>query len=121
MELEEVKKFVQGRIYELKQQLCLQEWRINFEYLTLDHPANCTPLPGYKKAIIQIDPVQQENEEELQNTLRHELLHCFVADIETYRKAVGELTTDKEFSAIDAMFRHSVESVVNQIERILDK
>lgn len=120
MELEQVKQFVQKKTKELCFTLQLQDWRINFEYITLDNPANCAPLPGYKKAIIQIDPIQQEDEADLLRTLRHELLHCFLAEQETYRKAVGELTTNREFNAIDAIFRQAVEATVNQIERMLD-
>lgn len=101
--------------------LALQDWRIDIEYTHCDRATGtCTPEPVQRLATIEIDPAKCEDEGGVLGVLRHELLHIFTADFETYRKAVAQLVPDSTFNAIDEFFRFAVESVVHHLERAFD-
>ena len=80
----------------------------------------CTPLVGQETSLIEIDNNEHDDPDELLRTLRHELIHCMLADLETYRKSVAELLDDKVFNALEPVFRHAAERTVVNIENCLD-
>jgi len=125
MDESQVKAIVNANVEEMRRALQLQDWEIKFEYHCLGHGSDvteavCTPDPRYNRAVIVIDPARAENEEEVLKSLRHELLHCLIAAIETYRKAVGQLLDEKPFNAIDELFCDAVETTVRRLEQMLD-
>lgn len=126
MDESEVREIVNANIRQMRWALQLQDWEFKIEYACLGHSsqetvkAECSPDPKYKHAVIVFDPAAVESEADVLRSLRHELLHCLYADIETYRKAVAQLLDDKPFNAVDEFFRHAVESLVGRLERMLD-
>lgn len=125
MDESQVKAIVDVNLEQVLWSLQLQDWNLKFEYRCLGHgsditQAECTPSPRYRKAVIVIDPAAAENEKDVMDSLRHELLHCLIADIETYRKAVGQLLERDVFNALDELFSDAVEATVRRIEQMLD-
>ena len=121
MDTSAAREVVDGALKPMRWRLQLQRWKVTVYYTHLSQAyGTCTPLANQETAIIEIDNDERENRDELLNTLRHELIHCMLADFETYRKSVGELLDDKVFNALEPVFRHAVERAVANIENCLD-
>lgn len=117
-----VKNIVDAHIKKMRWALQLQDWRIDVTHVHLDDDTvgDCRPEPTYRKAHIRIDADGHQDEHAVLNTLRHEMLHIFDADMETYRKAVSQLVPDDVFNAVDEFFKQAAEGVVCRLERMLD-
>ncbi len=117
-----VRNVVNANIKKMRWAMQLQDWQIDVTYLHLDGDAvaDCRPEPTYRKAYIRIDNDKCADTEDVLETLRHEMLHIFDADMETYRKAVAQLVPDDVFNALDEFFKQAVEGMVSRLERMLD-
>ena len=101
MDTSEVKKIINDNIKFIRWALQLQLWDID---LTYDHvredgdkiyPANCQPFPEYRILKIKINPLEEEDEDDVITDLLHEMLHGLTCSFETYRKAVYHLVSEK--------------------------
>ncbi len=122
MDESKVREIVNAHVKEMRWALQLQDWRINVFYRHLDGEAvaDCRSNAGSRQAWIRIDNDKCDDKEEVLTTLRHELLHIFHAEMETYRKAVGQLIEDGPFNAVDEFFQQANEKFVTRIEQMLD-
>lgn len=122
MDESRVKEIVDKNIGHLKRAVQLQQWECDVRREAIGNkvPAQCQPMPGYRQAIIKLDSAELDDEEDLMDSLRHELLHCMISSFETYRKGVGELIDGTTFNALDVMFKRACEETVGNIERMLD-
>ena len=114
-------KIVNENIKQLRWLLQLGFWKVDicYEPIAGQTPANCEADPRYESVRIFID-CEKQDKERLFDDLRHELLHCFAADYETYRQAVKELITKEQFAAVDTVFGMAQEKTVGRIENMLD-
>lgn len=122
MDQSQVRKIVNDNVERMLQALQLRHWKIEMVYGPLPDTcyAMCKPNPQNRLAEITMDPTSFDNEIEVLETFRHELLHILNADFETYRKTVCQLVEDKEFHALDEMFTYATESLIWRLERMFD-
>lgn len=106
--------------------LGVQAWDVTVLYVPPPQDprwmAACSRNPPYQRATIWIDPERHDTEEEVLNSLRHELIHVVLNPFDTYR---GIMTCDiDKGSTIDRIedeaWTMAVENAVLAIERIFD-
>jgi hypothetical protein len=121
-----VRAIVERVIPHVKWRLQLQKWVFTVKYDSLndpgaerDHKATCTPDPAERQAVIEIDPGRHKSESDVLRSVVHELLHCMTADLETYRKAVGQHVGGASFDALDQFWHFGTERVVRRLENVL--
>lgn len=117
-----VRDIVNAHIKKMRWALQLQDWRIDVSYgpLTEGTRGECQLQIGHKKAAIRIDNDKCDDEHMVLQTLRHELLHLFDAEMELYRNAIRHLLANETFDAVDELFLHAAERLVGSLERMLD-
>jgi len=74
----------------------------------------------YLQGSLTIDPQQHYTEEEVLDSLRHELIHLFLAGFHTYRDQVGRCLDETTMKALDVQFFKAIENGVEQVESALD-
>lgn len=126
----EARAIVDEHLPWLRWALCLQDWRIEVDYGLVDKesPAGvrfCAVTRcdnAYRKAYVTINEEMVDDEDDLLETLRHELLHVVHADFELYRATMIQQARDREQAeGLDLeLFTHACERLVGNIERILD-
>lgn len=118
----QVRDIVNANIKRMRWALQLQDWRIDVSYGHLEEGVRgeCRLGIGHKKAAIIIDNDKCDDERMVLETLRHELLHLFDAEMELYRHAARHLVDGASFDAIDELFLHAAERFVGALERMLD-
>lgn len=118
-------EIVDANIEGMKAQFNLQQWRIQINYEPLEEycVAQCFMATAYQRATIKIDPEQHETEDEVVDSLRHELLHIVLAPYNIYRSMVTP-NIEKD-SAMDTVEEEAwtvaIESAVLNLERIMDR
>lgn len=127
MDQSAVREIVQVKVRQLRWALQLQDWKIDVEYGALssdgDSPrtmGECYADAEYRAARIVLDPHVLDNEEEVLDVLRHEMLHIFHAELKTYRSAVCQLLARDSFLAVDEILKLATETTVKRIEQMLD-
>lgn len=121
MDTSQAREIVTAALKPMRWRLQLNMWDVDVRYRCLeDGLGTCTPEVKHDTAVIEIDSEEHESSDDILNTLRHELIHLMLANLETYRKAVGQLVDDKAFDALDEFWRHAVERTVLNFERCLD-
>lgn len=109
--------------------LQLQKWNIS---VSLEHigetrmpgrnyMADCHADPSTHLVTIRIDPEQIDDVDELLKTLRHELFHIFHSEEDTIRRVLGQILSDSQVDATDALFSVLAESIVRRLETFLDQ
>jgi hypothetical protein len=117
MKTEDVERILSEAVPTLCADLKIQGWKIETQCCRLDDgQAKCEAKPGYQSAVLTFDPEEHEDEADVLASVRHELLHTFAAEMETYRAAVRELVSDREFAVLDQMFSLASESLVRRME-----
>jgi len=76
-------------------------------------------LPEYERATITIDHARIENEDELLNVVRHEMIHCLLAPMEDVLKVMHALLDDDKSSKalVDGVYDRALERTVLALER----
>jgi hypothetical protein len=118
----QVRNIINANIKKMRWAMQLQDWRIGVSYLHLDGDlvADCRAEPGCRRAFVRIDCDKCEDEHDVLDTLRHELLHVFHAEMWPYRQAVARLVEEHPFDAIDESFQQATELIVTRMEQMLD-
>jgi hypothetical protein len=121
MKTEDVERIISEAVPTICATLGIRDWIIEAQCARLDEgQAKCEAKPGYQHAALTFDPGEHEDEADVLASVRHELLHTFAAEMETYRAAVQQLVSDREFAVLDQMFSLASESLVRRIEKLLD-
>lgn len=116
-------ELLNAEAYGIASALGLAGWKIDITWTSLPDRdmGNCSPDPGQRWAEIEIDPEKHDTPEEARITLRHELIHCFAAQFETYRKAVRQLVREDDMNVLDMVFSMAAESLVSHVQIALDR
>jgi len=103
--------------------LGIEEWDIKFRYSKLEEDTMgvCMADPQYKKATIIVDIAEHKNNEELLDTIRHEMLHIIHAEFELYREMIKDHVGANTLTTMDTVFELGAETVVRRLEGLLRK
>lgn len=124
MDASRVQEIVERHLVPLRSQLALNTWRITFTYGPTDPAGNtgtCTRKAEYLNAHIVIDPHEHETDEEVFDTLVHELLHIVLSPFDLYMWTMFEaIKGNPQLEAIeDKQFQHAVESTLGNVMLML--
>ena len=125
MDKSEVKAIVDRNIKPMMALLGVQHWKINVLYEPCTNPnwvASCARNIAYQKATITIDPSRADSEEDVIDSLRHELIHVLLAPFDAYRGIMtSHLTQGDTLDRIeDEAWEVAIENTVLAVERIFD-
>ena len=125
MDKSKVKEIVDANILKMMCQLGVQAWKIGVFYEPAGDPnwvASCSRQLPYQSATIRIDPQMAESEEDVLDSLRHELIHVLLAPLDAYRDLVtSNIESESPMdTAEDRAWTLAIESCVLAVERIFD-
>lgn len=121
MNLKEAKSIInESFIGWLRWALDLQSWEVNIIWRDLPRGVlgKCEADSRYKRADISVDARKHDSEEEIQDTVRHEMLHVVGAHFETYRRALCPIVGEKQWKILEEIWRDANEGLVKQLESI---
>lgn len=75
----------------------------------------------YLRAQIEIDENEHEDADDLRETLRHEMIHVLLMELELFRRQALSQLSDSACDALDYAWSHGIERTVGRIERMLDQ
>jgi len=116
-----VQRIVAKNLEEMRDGLGLVHWKVRIEVKSNSNEdqGTCRPMPGYNKATITIDNERHESEEEVLDTLRHELLHLYGAEMWLLWEMVESICGKETSDQLTPMFHHMAESLVRRLERVM--
>lgn len=115
------KAVIDPAVRPMRHALGLNNWRVDIEYGVLgERLGECVVNATYQRGTVTIDPAQHESEDELLDTLRHELLHLIHGDFETCRRITAQFIEGDSFDAMDVGWHLGAERTVLALERLLD-
>ena len=123
MDRSDVKRIAESALEPMATALHVREYHIHLHFDALDEgtSARCEPNCAYLYAEITIDPAQQEDEAQVLNDLRHELLHLVGAEWDVYsnmvKAAAGEALSEEVEGRAHTL---AAERQVAKLERMLD-
>lgn len=126
MDASEVKRIVETHVDILKEALALFHWRITISYDPERDgwKASCDRNGGdYLRAAINIDPAKHGDEDDVVESLKHELIHLLLTPFDVYRNV---LTAGVDEDSVEgqrelALWAHVVEQATVNIERGLGR
>lgn len=108
---DDVKAIVEPADKLMRDALGLSDWTVTVTYeRDEDRMGSCSTMTSYQKATINIDPSHHDDEDEVLDTLRHELLHIVHDEFTILR-------TEEN----DRLHSHAAERTVLRMERMLDR
>nr|WP_290224128.1 hypothetical protein [Trichocoleus desertorum] len=126
MDASKCREIVDANILKMMRQLGVQAWRVSVLYEPAGNNPNwvascLTNLP-YQRATIRIDPQMAESEEDVLDSLRHELIHVLLAPLDAYRDLVtSNIEADSSMDAAESRaWTMAIETCVLAVERIFD-
>lgn len=123
MKTEEARAIVERHLVPFMAALGVPHWKVTVDYGRCERETwivQCSRNGDYWKAYITIDPAKHEDEEELLDSLRHELLHVLIAPFDLFVDAALQHVPDGDASrAMDRIREHAVEATVRNLERML--
>lgn len=127
MDVSEVQRIVSDNILRLVEAVGVPHWQIDIQYGPLGNDswkAMCSRNSDYDQATITIDPAQHVNEDDVLNSVIHELIHVALAPLDLYRNfmtahmaELGSVASDQE----RVLWSFTIEQLVRNIERGLAK
>lgn len=123
MDETQVIRTVERYLPRLKSAMHLNSWNIRVEIMSMPNPATITlaELPGYKTAVLNLDPTRAESEEDVLSSLFHELCHLLHAEFETFRLAAREhVQGEQALKALDVVYDNACEHLVARMECLLE-
>ena len=127
MDLSEARRITDEALPWLKWALQLQEWDITLSWQHCspdDSPnfatkATAQPDPKYKILLIRIDPMEIDSEEDLLETLLHELVHALDSEWELFRRMALQLASESEDAMLHEAYAHAKEQTRFRVEAML--
>lgn len=124
MSVDSLRAFAADSIRPIRDSLALNRWAIEVEYCSLADGlmGDVTLLHKYYRAYIRIDLQKHPNKRSVLDTVRHEMLHIVLADLELIKEVGDQAITAMESSNMfSSTFDHGVEKCVANLELLLDK
>lgn len=123
MKKDAAKKIVDAHIKQLMWATQTQMWTVNIIYGPCNNSwalAQVQISIDYFLADITINHAKHETEDQVLNSLRHELLHLVLAPFELYHEAMSETFKDdpKLMGIHKRLMTHACESMVHNLEHI---
>lgn len=114
-------RIVERALEPMSAALAVPHWRINVTVGRCSNPnhvASCSRQAEYYQAQIIIDPDKAEDEDDVLNSLRHELLHVVLGDVDLMFDAMRD--EDGHVSVHQhRMWEFAVERMVATLEKLL--
>ena len=125
LDLSRAKDIVDNYLPRIRRMLYLQDWKITIDWRPIPGgvEARVTCQPGYQRAKIEIDIGMIETEEQLKETLWHEMFHILHSDFETFRKAAFQHIDGAGScaeNAMDEIWHCAVEHLVRRLENVFE-
>lgn len=133
MEQSKLRRIVEKNITGLLWALQLNTWVFEIKYTDLSGVRNdaapsggmrccCDTRPSYRQATIEFDPrfYGDDDEDLVLEDLRHELLHVVHHDTTLLFETFAPMLSDGEAAAFRRMVGHVNETIVNNLEKMLD-
>lgn len=122
MEKAKCKAIMDRSLIPMRDSLALQEWVLTIVYdrLTGSTLANVSIHDRYRTAVITVDHERHDDEAELLESLRHELLHLCNAPFEAYRRMANTHVDRDCLAALEEAWSDAIERSVGNLERMLD-
>lgn len=128
MDKSQCKAIIDGHIKQLRFAMGLQSWKVSFIY---DHcggaakdgfatRAHVVRRGEYYQASITVDPAEFNTQHEVLKALRHELLHLFHAEFDTYDQVVQRALSENGYAGLEPVRILAIERLVYCIESLLD-
>lgn len=120
----QVRKIVEKHLRSgLLRKLGIDNWDISYTYTDCDevyYAAQCGLDPAYKHAHITINPTSHENEEDVNNSLIHELMHIVASPVESVHMIdiVGYQEDSAEYKRTQEQWRQAIEQLVCNLTKI---
>lgn len=123
MQKRDVEQIVNNILPSWKQAFGIEDWDIEIEYATL--PGKCfaetTTSSRYNHALIQMDTQKFQNEDQVLDIFRHELIHVLTADLSVYRKVICATMTQEQDKTEQEIGGWLWERLVFRIEAMLNR
>lgn len=120
MDASAVHTIIQAHEERIVTALGLEAWRIQYTIEAIpDGPyaAMCERWPEYQRATITIDPARAADDEDVLDSLVHELLHIVLSPIDLYRAIVTPYVPEgAPDESAETAFTHAIESTLRGLE-----
>lgn len=129
MERELAKKIIEENLKRYSHLLAVHSWSIHVFFDTIpdeadDHHghvrANVLRKISYNIASITFDNAKFDTEQELLNSLRHELMHITHAAFDLYYETVMNFVPEDAIPAMRRLYTHAAEQTVVHLQRMFD-
>lgn len=120
MDKSKVQEWLDSNIDPLKKQFGLSHWNIKFEVCHIDGVmGRCNALPDYERARLKFNYDLIENEKELEEVVKHELMHIVHSPFNLFTNAVFEAIDDKALcNTLRKLGHNTAEMVTRNLERM---
>jgi hypothetical protein len=104
--------------------LQVQDWKVTFR--VEENPdgetnaASVTTDINYCKATVRIHPEFAASEDDVIDSIRHELLHLLFEPYDLYREAIRQLLPVRDLAAEDRLWVYAMERTLLNFERTFD-
>jgi hypothetical protein len=112
------KRIVEKHFSKIVAELHLTDWSISVDYLKLENKesaAYCHADIDYKKALLELDPERHTSDQDVVDTLYHELAHVILASFNLYRDVVNPKPSEAE----ERLWTFVLETVTTHLEKVL--
>ncbi len=119
--LSDAKRWLKG-LKPMQTALNLNDWVIWTEFKTIeDGKGQCSPRPGYQRAMLTFNLAEIDDEKDFLRCLRHELLHLLNGESQLYRQACMNHVCDSHAqNALEDVYDNVEEHLVRRLECLLD-
>ena len=123
MDRSAVKAIVDREIEPMMARLGVPHWRVSVDYGPCSNPnwkASCGRTPDYNQATITIDASLADNEQDVIDSLEHELFHVLLAPFGLYRDLVTQHVAEgsAEEKQEARLFCFTIEQMVINLKRM---
>lgn len=118
MDVSEAKKWCDENLERLMRECGIPHWRITVEYEQKEdeeYAAQCFAYPKYERAKITLNC---PNIIDIDEVVRHELLHILHSPFHYYEEVVRELVPEQSLDAILKVWSIATEMTVRNLERM---
>ena len=119
----ECRRIIREQAPALKQALVLSSWRMSVTYVDFSDEvfaAEVSVKEEYEVVEVRLDASCMEDEVELLDTIRHELLHCLTPNYVRLKKWLHNRLSLEAYTLVCGILEDEDEKSVRRIEKVLD-